>query len=179
MIGESWQRYEPATGRGATVILDPAHVCKLMMRARNPLIIVGNEAGIPEESDPETPLDIIIRILGKKDMPLIATSTAIKALHRRGYDRAISASALEIGNLLCDPSWKLSGKDDPHDYVFILGIPIVMSTLIESGIKSFGPSSLKVISIDRTYHPHCLFSFPNLSYKDWMDKLRFIAEGVD
>jgi len=55
-----------------------------------------------------------------------------------------------------------------------MGITYYMEWVLFSALKHFG-HNLKTISLDRYYHPHASWSFPNLSVKDWTQNLEVIV----
>jgi anaerobic carbon-monoxide dehydrogenase, CODH/ACS complex subunit epsilon len=65
-----------------------------------------------------------------------------------------------LASYLCDPQWQgLDGKGG-YDLVAFLGITYYYASQAMSALKNF--SKVKVISIDRYYHPNASMSFGNL-----------------
>jgi CO dehydrogenase/acetyl-CoA synthase epsilon subunit len=51
--------------------------------------------------------------------------------------------------------------------------------VIEAGLASFARGHLKIISLDRLYHPHCDLSLPNQTREEWEENLGAIAGEVE
>lgn len=162
MSTEPWQRYEAVPGHNATIVTKPSVVAALLRRAKNPIVIAGSEVR-PEEAE------LVARLAGAVGCPVIATSTAVAAFARTPA-ACIGMPALEIAARIDDPAWSAGDRPAPHDLVLILGVPFVISSVLEAGWNSFG-RHLRVISIDRHYHPHCSFSFPELPRDRWLAEL--------
>ena len=96
-----------------------------------------------------------------------------------GFTTAIPMSAMEAGDRLLDETWQPVPHRDPPDYAFILGIPWPIASVIEAGLASFARDHLKIVSLDRLYHPHCRLSFPNQSREEWARNLEAIAGEVE
>ncbi len=176
MKDEAWLRAEtPATPR-ASIIQRPLVAAKLLRRAKSPVIVVGHEAA---EGDGSPALGPVVRIARAIGAPVIATGGVSQELGKRGLPAAIAMSAMEAGDRLLDPAWHPAPGRNPPDYAFLLGIPFPIASVIEAGLASFARGHLKVISLDRLYHPHCSLSFPNQSREAWGRNLEAIAEEVE
>lgn len=178
MAAEPWQRYEIPGPVKAIVITKPQMVSALVKRAKNPIFIAGYES-VKTDLKGKKPIDYIIRIAKATDIPVIATAHTVAEFLKRDFKPAAWMSSMDIGNRLTDPGWSVSGKGGSHDLALILGIPYYMGWVIESGLKSFAYHHLKTISLDRFYQPHCNWSFPNISIKDWVKNLETIAKEVE
>ncbi|MFH1328006.1 MAG: carbon monoxide dehydrogenase beta subunit family protein [Candidatus Bathyarchaeota archaeon] len=178
MSGEPWQRYEISGPIKASVIQKPEVVSALLKRAKNPIFVVGYES-TQVDLRGKKPIDYVIRIAKATNIPVVVTSHILAEFLKRNFTPAAWMTSMDIGNRLTDPEWSISDKKGPHDLALILGIHYYMSWLIESGLKSFAFRHLKTISLDRYYQPHCNWSFPNISLKDWDANLNMIAEGVE
>ena len=196
MKDEAWLRAETPATRRASTIQKPVVAAKLLKRAKSPVIVVGHEAAegegsrVPPEpgssggeggpSGAEAPvLDSVIRIARATGAPVIGTGGISRELGRRGFTTAIVMSAMEAGDRLMDGTWQPVPGKNPPDYAFFLGIPFPVASVIEAGLASFARSHLRVISLDRLYHPHCDLSFPNQSGEEWVKNLVAIAREVE
>ena len=172
MKGEAWLRAEnPATIR-ATLLEKPAVAAKLLLRARSPVMIVGHEA---------TPagLDTVVRMARATGAPVVATGGVSAELSGKGFTPSLVMSAMEAGDRLGDPGWEPGPGRSPPDYAFILGIPWAISSVVEAGLASFARDHLKLVSLDRLYHPHCDLSLPNQTAEEWEAALAAIAREVE
>ena len=86
---------------------------------------------------------------------------------------------MEAGDRLLDPAWRPVPDRAPPDYAFILGVPFAIASVIEAGLASFAQDHLKIVSLDRLYHPHCDLSLPNQSREEWEKNLDAIAREVE
>jgi len=173
---EAWLRAEtPATQR-ASIIQKPVVAAKLLRRAKSPVILVGHEA---VDGEGGTVLGPVVRIARAIGAPVIATGGVSQELGKMGFPGAIVMSAMEAGDRLLDETWRPVPGRNPPDYAFVLGIPFPIAAVIEAGLASFARGHLKVISLDRLYHPHCSLSFPNLSRDEWGKNLAAIAREVE
>jgi acetyl-CoA decarbonylase/synthase complex subunit epsilon len=59
-----------------------------------------------------------------------------------------------------------------------MGITYYMEWLIFSALKHYG-NGLKTISLDRYYHPHASWSFPNSSAETWSQNLEMIISKLE
>ena len=111
--------------------------------------------------------------------PVVATGGVSADLGKRGFTSVLVMSAMEAGDRLMDPAWRPAPDRNPPDYAFILGVPFAIASVIEAGLASFARDHLKIISLDRLYHPHCDLSFPNQSREEWEKNLDAIAREVE
>jgi CO dehydrogenase/acetyl-CoA synthase complex epsilon subunit len=174
--GEVWLRAETPAIVRATLIEKPVVVAKLLKRAKSPVIIVGHEVAGGDGSGILEPIARIARATGA---PVVATGGVSGVLGKEGIRVSLALSAMEAGDRLLDPAWRPVPGRDPPDYAFILGIPWAIASVIEAGLASFARGHLKVISLDRLYHPHCDLSLPNQTREEWEKLLGIIAEEVE
>jgi acetyl-CoA decarbonylase/synthase complex subunit epsilon len=137
--------------RSAKAVM-PAVSGKMIARAKRPLLIVGSE--VHEK-------DVLARAvaIGQTGVPVAAIGRAYAFLADKGLDvHYMNLHAL--ASYLCDPAWKgLDGKGG-YDLVAFFGIKYYYASQAMSALKNF--SNIKVISIDRYYHPNADMSFGNL-----------------
>jgi len=174
--GEAWLRAETPAIVRATLIEKPVVAAKLLKRAKSPVIVVGHEAA---EKGGSGILDPIARIALATGAPVVATGGVSGELGRKGLSAFLVLSAMEAGDRLLDPTWRPAPDRDPPDYAFILGVPYAIASVIEAGLASFARDHLKIVSLDRLYHPHCDLSFPNQSREEWEKNLGAIAREVE
>jgi len=174
--GEVWLRAETPAIVRASVIEKPGVAAKLLKRAKSPVILVGHEAAGGEGS---LILDSVARIANAIDAPVVATGGVSAELGRRGFALSVVMSAMEAGDRFLDPAWHPAPGRSPPDYAFLLGIPFPIASVIEAGLASFARDHLKIISLDRLYHPHCDLSLPNQTREEWEKNLGAIAEEVE
>ncbi|MBU4373215.1 MAG: CO dehydrogenase/acetyl-CoA synthase complex subunit epsilon [Euryarchaeota archaeon] len=125
---------------------------KMLARAKRPLLIVGSQIHNGEV------LSRVIAI-GKKGIPIAAVGNSYKSLADKGLD-AYYINMHALASYLCDPSWQgLDGKGG-YDVVAFFGITYYYASQAISALKNF--SKIKVISIDKYYHPNADMSFGNL-----------------
>ena len=176
MKGEAWLRAETPAIVRATLIEKPVVAAKLLKRAKSPVLVVGHEAAGGEGSGI---LDPIARIAKATGAPVVATGGVSGVLGRKGLKDPLVLSAMEAGDRLLDPAWRPAPDRDPPDYAFILGVPFAIASVIEAGLASFARDHLKIVSLDRLYHPHCDLSLPNQSREEWEKNLEAIAREVE
>lgn len=173
---EPWQKAEISGPTKALVITKPEVVVALIKKAKRPLLIVGHEAAEIEIGDTKL-LDFAIRISETSKIPLVATAHIVGEFAKKGFQDAASMSVMDIANRLVDSEWKGLDGNERYDLAMFMGVPYYMEWLIFSGLKHFG-QNLKTISLDRYYHPHASWSFPNLSEKDWAQNLEIIINKL-
>jgi len=176
-MAEPWQKAEIPGPKKALVIKNPEVVSTMIKKAKRPIFIVGHGAAEVDLGD-KKPIDHVIRIARAAKIPVVATAQTVAEFLKRDFQPDAWMSAMDIGTRLTDPEWSVSGEGGPHDLALLLGIPYYMEWVIESGLKSFVPN-LRTISLNRFYQPHCSWSFPNLSLKDWHKNLEIIAQKVE
>ena len=131
----------------------PAVSGKMIARAQRPLLIVGSQIC------DKNVLERVISI-GKTGIQIAAVGNAYRFLIDKELDiHYVNLHALS--SYLCDPRWRgLDGKGG-YDLVAILGITYYYASQAISAPKNF--STLKIISIDKYYHPNADLSFGNLT----------------
>ena len=130
----------------------PAVPGKMLARAKRPLLIVGSEVHDK---------DVLARAvaIGQRGIQIAAVGNSYTSLGDKELDaHYINMHALAA--YLCDPDWKgLDGKGN-YDLVVFFGITYYYASQAISALKNF--SNIKVISIDKYYHPNADMSFGNL-----------------
>jgi len=174
--GEAWLRAETPAIVRATLIEKPVVAAKLLKRAKSPVIVVGHEA---VEGEGSMIADLLGRIAHATGAAVIATGGVSGVLGRKGIKDSLVLSAMEAGDRLLDPAWRPAPDRDPPDYAFIIGVPYAIAAVIEAGLASFAGDHLKLVSLDRFYHPHCDLSLPNQSREEWEKNLGAIAREVE
>jgi len=130
----------------------PAVSGKMLAKAKRPLLIVGSEV---HEKDV---LDRVVAI-GRTGVQIAAVGDAYISLGDKGLD-VHYANMHALASYLCDARWQgLDGKGG-YDFVTFLGITYYYASQAISALKNF--SNIKVVSIDRYYHPNAYMSFGNL-----------------
>jgi acetyl-CoA decarbonylase/synthase complex subunit epsilon len=117
---------------------------KMLAKAKRPLLIVGSE--IIEE-------DVLARVvtLGKAGIQIASVGDSYIYLADKGLD-AHYVNMHALASYLCDPEWPgLDGKGR-YDLVVFFGITYYYASQAISALKNF--SNIKVISIDKYYHPN-------------------------
>jgi acetyl-CoA decarbonylase/synthase complex subunit epsilon len=130
----------------------PAVPGKMLARAKRPLLIVGSEVHDK---------DVLARAvaIGKTGIQIAAVGNSYTSLGDKGLD-AHYVNMHALASYLCDPNWKgLDGKGN-YDLVVFFGITYYYASQAISALKNF--SNIKVISIDKYYHPNADMSFGNL-----------------
>jgi len=173
---EPWQTAEIPGPTKANVITKPEIVVAMVKKAERPLMIVGHKAvevGLRKEKS----IEYLIQIAKNSGIPVVATAHLMKEFLKRGFQPEAWMPLVDIGNRLVDPNWKGLKGEGQHDLALITGVPYYMGWLILSSFKHFAPY-LKSISIDRFYQPHATWSFSNISFEDWYQFLKVIAEKL-
>jgi acetyl-CoA decarbonylase/synthase complex subunit epsilon len=173
---EPWQKAEISGPTKALVITKPEVVVALVKRAKRPLLIVGHEAAEIEIGDNKL-LDFAIRISATGKIPIVATAHIVGEFAKKSFQAAVSMPIMDIANRLVDSEWKGLDGNGRYDLAMFMGLPYYMEWLIFSGLKHFS-QNLKTISLDRYFHPHASWSFPNLSEKDWTQNLEVIINKL-
>jgi acetyl-CoA decarbonylase/synthase complex subunit epsilon len=130
----------------------PAVPGKMLAKAKRPLLIVGSE--IHDKDMLEKAI-----AFGRAGIQIAAVGNAYASLADKGLD-IYYANMHALASYLCDPDWKgLDGKGG-YDLVAFFGITYYYASQAISALKNF--SNIKVLSIDRYYHPNADMSFGNL-----------------
>ena len=139
----------------------PAVPGKMLAKAKRPLLIVGSE--IHDR-------DMLAKAvaIGQAGIQIAAVGNAFRSIGDKGLD-VHYANMHALASYLCDPNWKgLDGKGN-YDLVVFFGITYYYASQAISALKNF--SNIKVISIDRYYHPNADMSFGNLKDDVFLDAL--------
>ncbi|MEM1538660.1 MAG: CO dehydrogenase/acetyl-CoA synthase complex subunit epsilon [Candidatus Nezhaarchaeales archaeon] len=155
-------------------VLRPEVAGKMIKAAKRPLLIVGG--ALLEWRFNGRPLIDFALELGKRGIPIVATSNTLKAFLEKGFDKVLVMSLVDVVNRLQDPKWSLDGKG-PYTHVIFLGISYQFESQVLSTLKNFAPH-LITISLDRFYHPNASFSFNNLSEKEWGEALNEVLKTI-
>ncbi len=142
----------------------PAVSGKMLARAKRPLLIVGSQ--VHDE-------DVLARAvaIGKTGVQIAAVGNAYKSLGDKGLN-VHYANMHALASYLCDPEWQgLDGKGN-YDLVVFFGITYYYASQAISALKNF--SNIKVISIDKYYHPNAYMSFGNLKKDVFMEALDMV-----
>jgi anaerobic carbon-monoxide dehydrogenase, CODH/ACS complex subunit epsilon len=130
----------------------PAVPGKMLAKAKRPLLIVGSKI------DSEEVLARVVT-MGKAGIQIASVGDSYKYLADKGLD-AHYMNMHALASYLCDPQWPgLDGKGG-YDLVVFFGITYYYASQAISALKNF--SNIKVISIDKYYHPNADMSFGNL-----------------
>ncbi len=146
----------------------PAVPGKMLVKAKRPLLIVGSEIDDG---------DVLARVvtLGKAGIQIASVGDSYKYLADKGLD-AHYVNMHALASYLCDPNWKgLDGKGN-YDLVVFFGITYYYASQAISALKNF--SNIKVISIDRYYHPNADMSFGNLKDDVFLEALDEVIEQI-
>jgi len=173
---EPWQKAEIPGPSKALVITKPEVVVAMVKKAKHPLLVVGHEAAETEIGEKKL-LDYAIRISQEGKIPLVATAHTVGEFVKKGFQPAAFMPAVDIANRLVDPEWKGLDGNGQYDLTMFMGITYYMEWVILSGLKHFG-QNLRTISLDRYYHPHASWSFPNLPVQDWAQNLEVIVSKL-
>jgi acetyl-CoA decarbonylase/synthase complex subunit epsilon len=171
---EPWQTAETPGPEKALVITKPEIVAALLKRAKHPIMIVGHGI-LGCNLGKEEMIDYVIRLARLSGVTVVATSHIVKEFVEKGFQPAVSISAIEIADRLRDPSWKGFEGNGQYDLAIFLGFPYYMEWLILSGLKNFSPD-LKTVSLDKFYQPNASWSFPNISTEEWINNLNAIEK---
>lgn len=130
----------------------PAVPGKMLAKAKRPLLIVGSEID---------DVEVLARVvtLGKAGIQIASVGDSYIYLADKGLD-AHYVNMHALASYLCDSQWPgLDGKGG-YDLVVFFGITYYYASQAISALKNF--SKIRVISIDKYYHPNADMSFGNL-----------------
>lgn len=142
--------------------LKPVPAGKIIAKANRPLLVVGD--GIKSQPDW---LERAIKF-GEKGVAIAATGVAVKAFIDAGYEKANSENFHALTSYLMDPEWKGFDGNGQYDVVVFMGTLYYYSSAMMQALKNFAPH-LRVLSIDRHYHPNAAMSFGNLSDDEFLE----------
>jgi len=174
-IAEPWQKAEIAGPTKAMVITKPEVVVAMIKKAKRPILIVGHEATEKEETKL---IDYAINLAKVGKIPLVATAHVVGIFIKKGFQPAASMPSVDIANRLVDHDWKGLDGEGQYDLAMFMGITYYMEWVIFSALKHYGGPNLKTISLDRYYHPHASWSFPNITVENWIQNLEIIIEKL-
>ncbi len=130
----------------------PSVAGKMLAKAKRPLLIVGSEVH---------DRDVLERAvtIGKSGIQIAAVGNAYTSLGDKGLDVHYE-NMHALASYLCDPGWPGFDGKGGYDLVVFFGITYYYASQAISALKNF--SGIKVISMDRYYHPNADMSFGNL-----------------
>ncbi|TFH39859.1 MAG: CO dehydrogenase/acetyl-CoA synthase complex subunit epsilon [ANME-2 cluster archaeon] len=139
----------------------PAVSGKMIEKARKPLLIVGSQ--IHDK-------DVLERVIafGRSGIEIAAVGDA----HASLWDEKLNiyyANLHVLTSYLCNPDWTGFDEKGRYDLVAFFGITYYYASQAMSSLKNF--SDIKVISIDRYYHPNADVSFGNLNKEVFIEAL--------
>ncbi len=132
----------------------PAVSGKMIAKAKRPLLIVGSEV------HDEGVLPKVVAI-GQSGIQIAAVGNAYTSLGNKGLNIHY-ANMHALASYLCDPDWPGFDGKGGYDLVAFLGITYYYASQAISALKNFSKSRVRVISIDKYYHPNADMSFGNL-----------------
>ena len=146
-------------------VMSPKTVVNLIKRAKRPLLTVGSLALKDNVGDKKS-IDFAIEFANKTGIPVVAAAHTMKGFLERDFKPAALMGVADITNRIIDPDWKGLDGNGGYDVVFYLGGLYYFQTQILASIKH-GATSIKAISLDRSYDPNATFSFGNLTVREW------------
>ncbi len=138
---------------------------KLISKARRPLLIVGTVGGDDGVID-------VVKRMAEKGIPVAATGNSIKRLKEEGID-ATYVNLHALVSYLKDPDWKGFDGEGGYETTIFLGHTYYYASQLMSTLKNF--TKIKIISIDRHYHPNAQQSFGNLKPDDFLKALDIVV----
>ncbi len=137
------------------------------------------EATPPKDAlDGKLLIEYLIDLAKASKVPVVATAHMVGEFLKRGYTPAAFMNAMEIGNLVVDPTWQgLDGKGHP-DLVMMVGLPYYVESLMLCGLKHFAPD-LKTMTLDNLFHVHASWSFPNATLEEWAANLKVMTSKFE
>ncbi|RLE48351.1 MAG: CO dehydrogenase/acetyl-CoA synthase complex subunit epsilon [Candidatus Methanomethylicota archaeon] len=148
----------------------------LIMRAKNPLLVIGHEAKDAKVGE-QGYLNFLVRLARTCNLPVVATANLVKELKARKLRQVYSISALELLNKLHSPEWSVNGLGR-HDLVIFAGLQYQLQMQILSSIKHFA-KGIKTMTLDRYFYANADYSFPNLSEETWQSTLNSLLSSVE
>ncbi len=138
---------------------------KFISKAKRPLLIVGTAGG-------DDGVIEIVRTMAEKGIPVAATGSSLKRLKEEGID-ATYVNLHALVSYLKDPDWKGFDGKGGYDTTIFLGHTYYYASQLMSTLKNF--TKIKIISIDRHYHPNAGQSFGNLKPDDFIKALDVVV----
>ena len=176
LAAEPWQLAEVSGPQKALVITKPEVVVALIKKAKHPILVTGHQV-VTKECPSSEPIDYVIALAKAGSIPVVVTPSTVKEFLNRDFHPSAWMPAVDVGNRLKDSSWNGFDGKGPYDLLLIIGLPYYMEWLILSGLKHFS-KGLTLISLDRFYQPHAMWSFPNTSLEIWEENLKVIIEQL-
>jgi acetyl-CoA decarbonylase/synthase complex subunit epsilon len=142
-------------------VTPPEVIGSYISTAKRPLLITGSEI-LEDDFYVEKAIEI-----GKKGIPIVATGHGIKGLVEKGYtENVYYYNFHDLTNCLRDPDWKGLDGEGNYDMVIVFGVIYYYSSQMLSCLKNFATNPLmRIVSIDKYYHPHARMGFTNISPK--------------
>ncbi len=134
---------------------------KMIAKARRPLLIVGSQIHNKEE------LERVVA-LGRTGIQIAAVGNACRSLWNKGL-KVNYANMHALISYLCDPAWPGFDGKGSYDLVVFFGITYYYASQAISTLKNF--SKIKIVSIDKYYHPNASMSFGNLKKDEFIAAL--------
>jgi acetyl-CoA decarbonylase/synthase complex subunit epsilon len=150
-------------------VMTPKTVVNLIKHAKRPILIVGSLA-LKADVGNKKAIDFAIEFANKTGVPVVAAAHTMKGFIERDFNPADMMGVADITNRIIDPEWKGLDGNGGYDVVLYLGVPYQFATQILSSIKH-GATSIKSISLDRSFDPNATFSFGNLTADEWSTAL--------
>ncbi|OGD52793.1 CO dehydrogenase/acetyl-CoA synthase complex subunit epsilon [Candidatus Bathyarchaeota archaeon RBG_13_60_20] len=170
------QTAEIAGPKKANVVPNPDVAAKLISRAKRPLLVIGSESTAVKTKDGDL-VDTAIRVMRNEKITVVATGHLVGEFRRRGVTKAYSMGIFVLGKHLSDPDWRGFDGLGSYDAVVFAGFPYYMEWLVESGLKNF--SSLRTISLERSYQPNAEWSLGWMPEPDWKDTVDKIVSRLE
>jgi len=148
----------------------------LIMRAKNPLLVIGHEAQNTKVGK-QGYLDFLAKLAKACNLPVITTANLAKELRARKLKQVYSMSALELLNNLHSLGWSINNLGQ-HDLVIFAGLPYQLQMQMLSSIRHFAKGT-KTMTIDRYFYVNADYSFPNLSEDSWQLALSSLLSSVE
>jgi acetyl-CoA decarbonylase/synthase complex subunit epsilon len=133
----------------------------MIEKARRPLLIVGSQ--IHDK-------DVLERVVafGRSGIEIAAVGDDYASLWDENLN-IFYANLHALSSYLCNPDWTGFDGKGRYDLVFFFGITYYYASQAISALKNF--SKVKVISIDKYYHPNADISFGNLDKEVFTEAL--------
>jgi len=170
------QTAEIAGPKKANIVPNPDVAANLISRAKRPLLVIGSKSTAVKTNDGDL-VDTAIRAMRNEKITVVATGHLVGEFRRRGANKAYSMGIFVLGKHLSDPDWRGFDGLGSYDAVVFAGFPYYMEWLVESGLKNF--SSLRTISLERSYQPNAEWSLGWMPEPDWKDTVDKIVSRLE
>ena len=171
------QTAEIAGPTNANIFPNANVAANLIAKAKRPLLVVGSHSIKSETNDGDL-VDSAIRATKNPKVAVVATGHLVGEFRKRGEDKANSMSLFVLGKYLSDPEWMGFDGKGSYDAVVFMGFAYYMEWLVESGLKNFA-STLRTISLDRTYQPNSKWSLGWMPEPDWKESIEIIVSRIE